>query len=573
MSTIDYINEMLEKRRYLSSVVHILETADPRRYDQMMAAATGGSKLLLQPNRPDWDFSHKFVWNLQTGQLMELQEQKGRIVEQPVPQDPMIPVEGVISNYLSQEPTLLFVKWVFSKTNVSALENWFLHWAQNSAMKTQFSLVIVFTWDLSFFSPEIQRWCDTYKVPISLDEERRYILQEVADALYLAEKKRTDALAKTNGNGSHADAPIMSGPLRMSVTSDMISATRGLNLHDTMTAGRRSYSKFRDFRLEVFSEYKVKNILSAYNIRYIQPKLKFDDVKGFDYFKNYLRQRILDPLVHPERYLDEGIEPPKGLMMYGPPGVGKTYTVYALAAESGLSVVELSSADILSKYVGESESRVRQLTEIIESLSPVIVFVDEADELFMNRASMSAATDSGVSNRMTSGLLKWLGSPERRAFVVGATNFIERIDSAFLRVGRFDKTSLVLYPDYKSRLELLRFYSRTKKLVPGFDFEPIARATSMWNCAELSALPSEAAIVKFNEGKKFIEPAMYQAAMAKAFRIDSVKRKKEVQEYIDKYQKHAPNYEPFLLDEAKKSFQDQDTDVYNALLQGMTATQ
>ena len=580
------IKEILEeKRRYLSSNVHILETSDPRRYDQVVASVTLGSKLLLQPLRPDWDFAKKVVWNLQTGMLYELQEQEKTdpmdprkkirvVVEVPMPMDPMQGAEAKLTEMLSSEATLVLVKWVFSKTNTAALENWFLHWSQNKDIKLTWSLIVVFTWSLPYFSPETLRWCDTYKVPISLSEERQYILQETADGFYEATRKHLVAQSRRpgNGNGSHADAPIEREPVRMQVQNDMVAATAGLNLHDVMTAGRWSYSKFRDFRLEVFSEYKVK-ILSAYNIRYIPPQTKFTDVAGFSYFKNYLRQRILDPLVHPERYLAEGIQPPKGLIMYGPPGIGKTTIAYALGGESGISVVHISSSDFLSKYVGESEAKLRQIEELVESMAPVIVFWDECESALANRASKDPSLDSGVSQNTGSQLLEWLGKPGRQAFIVGATNYIERIDPAFLRRGRFDKSALLVYPDYQSRIELLRYYAQGKRLVPGFDFEPIARATTMWNCAELSALPSEAAVIKLEQGKKFIDREIFEEAMRKAFRVDQSARKKELQTYIDKYQKHAPNYEPFLLDEAKKSFQDGDSDVYGALMSGMGGDQ
>jgi ATP-dependent 26S proteasome regulatory subunit len=540
------VNDISNKRRYQSSAVAILETIDPLRYDEVIEA-----KYPLQKD-PKWDFKKRVVWNLQTGDATDYTDP-----EHPEPFSSLAdaePLEVKLTKQLCQPGgTLLVIKWVISKTDTGLLSNWLLEWSQNKKVKLPYSTVLVLTSSLDFFPSEVLRWANAIVVAPATEEERAMQLRAMAEKLEGAVKARTDDKVKITNPAS----------------PDLINATRGLTLHDITNACYQSFGEHHDFRIEVFSDYKVKTILAAYKIRYIAPTFGFEAVQGYAYFKKYLRDRVLDPLVHADKYLAEGIVPPKGLMLYGPPGTGKTFMVHALGKESGLSVIVLDASDIMtSPLVGATETRVRQLIEIFESLAPVIVFIDEAEAILMNRDRINESTDSGVTSRMTTGLMSWLGSPDRKAFVVGATNYITKIDKAFLRVGRFDKTAMLLYPDFDSRLAILQAYSKNKKTVD-VDWKKLATDTEMWNGAELSSLPVEAAVIRFNANQPAITQAHFETAMKQAFKVDVAARTKDMEQMIQSYKVYAPNYEPQLLEEAKKSL-GQDKNLGDAIARGIS---
>jgi ATP-dependent 26S proteasome regulatory subunit len=569
-----FIDDLVNKRRYMSSAVSIVETIDPLRLDEI-ATAKYNLKPRVKVKGPDgkdkdFDIDYRLMWSLQTGRVSAIKDIDPATKTYKLTDATGIetgpaastPLQEQLSNLMvDKAPMLLIVKWLISSKQTQSgsppeaeqLSPWLFEWSQSKDIKGKFSTVIVVTSSAHFFSSEVLRWCgNPFIVPPSTDEERKAILESLGTRLVTG--------AKTAGE------KVASIP----VTSELISSSRGLTLNDTMTAAHESFSRFKEFRLEVFSNYKVQSILSAFQIRYVEPKFGFEAVYGFEYLKKYLRNRILDPLVQSEKYLAEGIAPPKGLMLYGPPRVGKTYSIYALAKASSLSVIELDASDFMGSLVGQTEARVRQVTEVLESLAPVIVFIDEADQLLVDRSRLNDSTDSGVTSRMIGGFLKWLGNPYRKAFVVGATNHLQRIDTAFLSQGRFDKSALMLYPDFESRLAILRAYAKPPiKLAQDVDFEDLAQQTQWWNSAELATLPVEAAIVRFEEKHEAITHQDFVAAMHNAYSIDPSARKSLTTQMVKIYQTHAPNFEPWLLEEAKKSLTSKDKDITDALSESL----
>jgi ATP-dependent 26S proteasome regulatory subunit len=568
-----FIDDLVNKRRYMASSVSIVETIDPLRLDELVTASYN-----LKPrakvrddagNQVDWDIQNRLVWNIQTGRVFAVEKINREAKKYALKDAPGIesgaaaatPLEEQLTTHLmDRAPTLLVIKWFISNKQSSsgappeaeALSRWLFEWSQNPDILAKFSTVIVVTSSSGFFSPEILRWCgNPIEVPPSTDNERREILEALSTRL----------VAGAKGGGEKVSA--------IPVTPELINATRGLNLHDTMTAAHESFSRYKDFQIPLFSDYKAKSILSAFRINWIEPSFGFESVYGFDYLKNYLVNRVLDPLVQSEKYLAEGITPPKGVVLYGPPRVGKTYTAYALGKASGLSVITLDASDFMGSLVGQTEARLKQVVLTIEGLAPVIVFIDEIDQLLIDRSRLNDSTDSGVTSRMVGGFLKWLGDPGRKAFVFGATNYLQRIDTAFLSQGRLDKSLMMLYPDQDSRLAILRAYSKGRRLAQDVDFEDLAQKTQWWNSAELANLSVEAAYVRFDAKREAITHQDYLDAMSRAYKIDPAVRKTETANMIHIYQTHAPNYEPWLLEKAKESMKTKDKDIADALSESL----
>ena len=179
-------------------------------------------------------------------------------------------------------------------------------------------------------------------------------------------------------------------------------------------------------------------------------------------------------------------------------------------------MIKLSSSDLLRGIVGESEARVRQITSLIEALAPVTVGVDEIDALAPARGKVMM-TDSGVNRRVTNMLLEWLGNRRRKSFLIGATNFLEDIDFAFLRAGRFDEICLIIPPDATARKQILTLHSsviRKLPLTPKLDLTEIAgQPTFMWTPAELEKLCLDAARTGMEQDAKKITLTHFRDAL------------------------------------------------------------
>ncbi|MCX8205545.1 MAG: ATP-binding protein [Candidatus Nezhaarchaeota archaeon] len=303
--------------------------------------------------------------------------------------------------------------------------------------------------------------------------------------------------------------------LKLDVDADLIQASSGLTLHDVETAALESFYTTKRFTVEKFTEYKIK-ILREMGLQYVQPSRGFESVGGYEYLKKYIVNRVIKPLRDPESARRYGLSVPKGILLYGPPGTGKTWFGKALAKEVGLPMVILSPADLLRGIVGETEARVRQITTIVESLAPVVVFIDEFDQLTMGREHVMS-TDSGVTRRMTNMLLEWLGREDRRAFIVGATNFVEHIDPAFLRPGSLDEVIPVLPPDVAAREEILRVHMNIVRKVPTEDsvnLRMLAERTYAWTGAELEKLVLEAASLAMEQSAQAVTQEHFAEAMS-----------------------------------------------------------
>ena len=237
------------------------------------------------------------------------------------------------------------------------------------------------------------------------------------------------------------------------------------------------------------------------------PEVKWDDVGGLEDVKQQLREAIEWPLKNPESYKRLGIEPPKGILLYGPPGCGKTLLAKAVATESGANFIAVKGPEILSKWVGESEKAVREIFRKARTYAPAVVFFDEIDALAPIRGYSG---DSYVSERVVSQLLTEIDSIEglRNVVVVAATNRPDLVDPALLRPGRLEKIIYVNPPDRSSRVAILKVHTRKVPLSSDVDLENIADLTEGYSGADLAALVREAALVALREDIKASKVSM-----------------------------------------------------------------
>ncbi|APE37512.1 ATPase [Nocardia mangyaensis] len=221
--------------------------------------------------------------------------------------------------------------------------------------------------------------------------------------------------------------------------------------------------------------------------------LDLDDVGDMIETKQALTEAVLWPLRHPDSFARLGIEPPRGVLLYGPPGCGKTFLVRALAGTGQLSVHAVKGAELMDKWVGSSERAVRELFQRARDSAPSLIFLDEVDALAPRRGQSS---DSGVADRVVAALLTELDGvePLRDVVVVGATNRPELIDAALLRPGRLDRLVFVPPPDGPARLEILRTAGRSVPLAEDVDLAALAEDLDGYSAADCAALLREAAL-------------------------------------------------------------------------------
>ncbi len=204
---------------------------------------------------------------------------------------------------------------------------------------------------------------------------------------------------------------------------------------------------------------------------------------------------ITEPIKNPSRFKRMGLAAPAGVLLYGPPGCGKTLLAKAIANSSGCNFISIKGPELLNKYVGESERAVRQVFSRARASSPCIVFFDELDALCPRRGSDGS---NGVSERVVNQLLTEMdGLEERRdVFVLGATNRPDIIDPAMLRPGRLDKLLFVPLPEKEDRLGILRTCARNSPIASTVDLETIAASPRLsgYTGADLAALVREAAV-------------------------------------------------------------------------------
>jgi transitional endoplasmic reticulum ATPase len=222
------------------------------------------------------------------------------------------------------------------------------------------------------------------------------------------------------------------------------------------------------------------------------PKLKWNDIGGLMDVKQSLIEAVEWPLKNPQVFVRMGIRPPKGVLLYGPPGCGKTMLAKAVASESGANFIYVKASELLSMWVGESEKHVRDIFRRAKQVAPAIIFFDEIDSLTPRRG---AGTDSHVTERVVSQMLAEMSGLEemRDVIVLAATNRPDILDPALLRPGRFDRHILVPTPDRGARLDVLKIHTKEMPL-DEVELEELADKTAGYSGADIEAICREAAI-------------------------------------------------------------------------------
>ncbi|CAM4546464.1 ATPase family gene 2 protein homolog A isoform X3 [Lepidochelys kempii] len=229
------------------------------------------------------------------------------------------------------------------------------------------------------------------------------------------------------------------------------------------------------------------------------PKVLWSDIGGLETVKLKLKQAVEWPLKHPESFIRMGIQPPKGVLLYGPPGCSKTMVAKALANESGLNFLAVKGPELMNKYVGESEQAVREIFRKARAVSPSVLFFDEIDALAVERGRSSGA--GNVADRVLAQLLTEMDGIEqlKDVTILAATNRPDMIDKALMRPGRIDSIIYVPLPDTKTRREIFKLQFRSMPVSDEVCLEELVLQTQKYSGAEITAVCREAALLALQE--------------------------------------------------------------------------
>ena len=272
-------------------------------------------------------------------------------------------------------------------------------------------------------------------------------------------------------------------------------------------------------------------------------KIYWENVGGLDDAKKILEENLISAMNDPEKFIKMGIKPPKGGLLYGPPGCGKTILARALSTESGGNMILVRGPEILSKWVGESEKAIREIFRKAKSSSPCVIIFDELDSL----AKLKSGEESGVGETILSQLLTEMeeGSSSR-VVVIGITNRPDMIDNAMLRSGRLDLRIFVPPPDEKGRLSIIEILTENMPLSSDVNLNEIAVATQNYSGADLAALCREAAVEAMHDGLTKITSKHFASGLKRIKPSIS----KEVETWYDKIKEGVSNVVPQKMDNA-----------------------
>ncbi|MDD3647206.1 MAG: ATP-dependent zinc metalloprotease FtsH, partial [Candidatus Dojkabacteria bacterium] len=277
-------------------------------------------------------------------------------------------------------------------------------------------------------------------------------------------------------------------------------------------------------KLFTFGKSKAKLVFGR------KPDLTFDDVANYEEAKEELREIVLF-LKDPKRFLKLGARIPKGLLLVGPPGTGKTYFARAVAGEAGVPFFHTSGAEFEEMLVGAGASRVRDLFDKAKRAAPALIFVDEIDAVARKRGTtiQSSSTEQTLNQ-----ILVEMDGFERHdnVIVIAATNRPDVLDPAILRPGRFDRRIVLDLPDIDGRSKILEVHAQNKPLAKGVDLERVAKRTVGFSGADLENMLNEAAIIAAKDNRKEIESEDIEEAATKVV-VGPERKRKRTQKDIE----------------------------------------
>lgn len=500
------VDGVLGRRSQFSTVI-VYQTNDPKRFEQFLNYCAHEAKD-DKINRAYVYFVWRGLYEVVFGEKISFRPVSQQVSSNvPLPSATGVtikPLEMAL-DYIDQqfragEKIWLIIHGVFQRND--ALTSALRSWTFDAEIYERGHTVVVFTENPNvLFDEETLKYFNYVRVPTSTEVERKGILEKIVDTLGL----------KTKVNG-------------------LVHATAGLNLHEVESVALKSFYKFRDLKHEVLAEYKNDIIRKSGILDIEEPEYGFEAVGGYGVLKNFIGDNVVKILQNPRKAEKLGLRPPRGVLLFGMGGTGKTHFARALAKELKLPFLRLKTENIVSKYYGETERSMARALELAEEIAPCVLFIDEIDR-FGQRGQLG---EHEATRRTFSILLEWLGDARRKTIVVGTTNRPEDLDEAFIRVGRFDYIIPMLLPDSEARKQILHIHTKVVRKVPlakDVDLAEIARRTEWFTGAELEELVLRSARNALKNSRSKVTAEDFEVAL-KTFRVNIDARKEQMNRYL-----------------------------------------
>lgn len=323
---------------------------------------------------------------------------------------------------------------------------------------------------------------------IKLNKHLPYLVGNVVEILDIAEEDEEDGANVDLDSQRKGKAVVLKTSTRQTIFLPVIGLVDAADLKpgDLVGVNKDSYLILESLPAEYDSRVKAMEVDE-------KPTEDYSDVGGLDKQIQELVEAVVLPMTHGERFEKLGIKPPKGVLMYGPPGVGKTLLARACAAQTNATFLKLAGPQLVQMFIGDGAKLVRDAFALAKEKGPTIIFIDELDAIGTKRFDSELSGDREVQRTMLELLNQLDGfSSDDRIKVVAATNRVDILDPALLRSGRIDRKIEFPHPDETARARILQIHSRKMNVNKDVNFEELARSTEDFNGAQLKAVCVEA---------------------------------------------------------------------------------
>ncbi|WP_101294204.1 proteasome-activating nucleotidase Pan2 [Halegenticoccus soli] len=246
------------------------------------------------------------------------------------------------------------------------------------------------------------------------------------------------------------------------------------------------------------------------------PDVRYEDIGGIDEQVREVREAVEDPLVNPDLFEAVGVDPPKGVLLHGPPGTGKTMLAKAVANETDATFIKMAGSELVRKFIGEGSRLVRDLFDLAEEREPAVIFIDEIDAVASKRTDSKTSGDAEVQRTMMQLLSEMDGFDDRGDIrIMAATNRFDMLDEAILRPGRFDRLIEVPKPAAEGRERILEIHTADMNVADDVDLGEIAAALDDYSGADIASLTTEAGMFAIRDDRVEVRHEDFEAAREK----------------------------------------------------------